>query len=97
MLLESCPASLSSVRVEEKHYKVFPEFQSSSYAKRYQTLCEKLVLEGLYSSTCLILSEKEEGYNSGAYSVLEESLKPKNMFAEFAGKLLAAKTMYSCE
>lgn len=97
MLLESCQASISPVKVGEKHFKVFPEFQSSSYAKRYQILCERLILEGLYSSTCLILSDIEEGYRSGAYSSPSESLKPRNMFAEFAGRLLAAKTIFGNE
>ncbi len=97
MLLESCQASSSNVRVNEKHYKVFPEFKNSSYSKRYQILCERLILEGLYSSTCLILSNKKEGYKSGSYSSPEESLNPINMFAEFAGKLLASKEIYSNE
>ena len=38
-MLEDCPASRSSVRIKEPHFKVFPEFLGSSYAKRYELFC----------------------------------------------------------
>lgn len=94
MLLEDCGDSTIPVRVEEEHFKVFPEFRNTSYAKRYQQLCEKLVLEGLYSSASLILSDKDKGKSNGVYSSPTESLSPKSLFADFAARLLAMIETY---
>lgn len=88
MMLEDCNASTTSVRVEESHYKVFNEFKNTSYAKRYQILCEKLVQENLYSSAALILSKRDEGSISGEFNTPHESLSPKSLFADFAGDCL---------
>jgi hypothetical protein len=94
MLLEECPASTSRVRVDETHFKIFPEFVDSSYAKRYQILIERLVAEKWYSSASLLLSNREDGGNAGAYSSPTDTLNPKSLFADFAGRLLAAKETY---
>ena len=42
-LLQDCPESRKPVRVQEPHFKVFPEFVDASYAKRYELFCRKLV------------------------------------------------------
>ncbi len=94
MLLENCEGSTSPIKVEEECYKVFPEFRNTSYAKRYQLLCEKLVLEGLYSSASLILSDQSAGRAEGYFSSPTEILSPKSLFADFAGKLLSAIETY---
>ncbi|MBN1465016.1 restriction endonuclease [candidate division KSB1 bacterium] len=94
MMLELCSESTSPVHVEEKHYKVFPDFKNSSYAKRYQLLCEKLVSEKLYSSSCLMLSDRVNGLRSGAYNSPHLSHSPKSLFADFAAHLLAAIELY---
>lgn len=94
MLLEYCDASKSPVKVEEEHFKVFPVFKDSSYATRYKILCERLMLENMYSVTSLIYSDRVKGLKDGSYSSPTTSLNPKNLFAEFAGKLLAAKEIY---
>lgn len=94
MLLEESPLSTTPVKVEEHHFKVFPEFYGASYAKRYQILCERLVKEGLYSSACLILSPREEGKIKGAFNSPSLELSPKSLFSDFASKLLAAKQLY---
>ena len=94
MLLEECPRSTSRVRVEEAHFKIFPEFVDSSYAKRYELLIERLVAEKLYTSATLILSDREKGGTTGEYSSPKETLSPRSLFADFAGALLAAKEIY---
>ncbi len=94
MLLEECPRSTSRVRLDETHFKVSPEFVDSSYAKRYELLVERLVAEKLYSSACLILSDKENGGNSGDFSSPKITLSPTNLFADFAAALLSAKETY---
>jgi hypothetical protein len=45
MLLEDCEESRRVVRVNEPFFPVFPEFNETSYARRYELLGEKLVLE----------------------------------------------------
>lgn len=94
MLLEDCIDSTTPVRVDEEHFKVFPEFKQTSYANRYRLLCEKLVLEGLYSSASLILSDSLNGLKEGRYSSPTETLHPKSLFADFAGRLLVAIETY---
>jgi len=94
MLLEECPKSTGIVRVDETHFKVAPEFVNSSYSKRYELLIERLVAEKLYTSACLILSNKENGGSTGAFSSPKLTLSPTNLFADFAAALLSAKETY---
>lgn len=66
MLLEDCPRSQRPVTVEEPHFRVFEEFRGASYAKRYEILLRKLVLEKKYNSTALLLSAEPDG-RDGAF------------------------------
>jgi hypothetical protein len=94
MLLEDTEASAAPIKVEESHYKVFPEFTNTSYANRYRILCEKLVQEKLYSSSALVLSKKIYGTNTGRYRSPTESLTPRSLFAKFSGMALATIETY---
>lgn len=86
MLLEECDASMRSVRCDEPHFPVFAEFRSASYARRYQILCERLVERQLYSAAALELTPtgKDE------YRSLSPATSIRNLFSEFAGRVLAA-------
>lgn len=86
MLLEDSPKSRASVKCSEPHYAVFEEFQGASYAKRYQILCERLVERQLYTAAALELSPVD----SRQHEALSPATSIRNLFAEFAGKLLAA-------
>lgn len=55
-LLEDCPEVHKPVRSSEPYFEVDPAFRDASYAKRYEILCRRLVLERLYTSACLILA-----------------------------------------
>jgi hypothetical protein len=57
-LLEDCPAVHSPVANAEPYFKVDPVFVGASYARRYQVLCERLLLERLYNACCLTLAIK---------------------------------------
>ncbi len=87
MLLEECDASQRSVRCDEPNFPVFAEFKSASYARRYQILCERLVERQLYTAAALELSSR----STPMTRALSPSTSIKNMFAEFAGKVLAAQ------
>ncbi len=58
-LLEDCPRVHAPVRNAEPYFSVDPVFNGASYAKRYEVLCERLVLERKYSAACLALGTKE--------------------------------------
>ena len=83
-MLENCPASNSAVRVKEPHFKVFPEFVGSSYLKRYELFCRKLVLERHYTSTAFIVSDRTKG-EAGDYDTPATDLS-----VEVFAKALAA-------
>lgn len=85
MLLEDCAASTHAVRCEEPHYPVFREFRDASYATRYQLLCERLVERQLYSAAALVLTPT----NSDAHRALSSATSVRNLFLEFAGRMLA--------
>jgi hypothetical protein len=55
-LLEDCPRVHVPVRLQEPHFKTDSAFESASYAKRYEILCRRLVLERHYDAACLTLS-----------------------------------------
>lgn len=54
MLLENCPRSAAPVGVRSPHFDVLEEFADSSYQKRYEIFCGKLLLERQYSAACFM-------------------------------------------
>jgi len=84
MLLEHAPASVRPVRAQEPHFKVFSEFKSASYAKRYEILLTKLVRERLYDAACFLMSDAKSG-EAGKY----EEPVPELCFKNFITSLLA--------
>ena len=81
-LLEDCASSTRPVGVKEPHFKVFPEFKDSSYAKRYELFCRRLVLERHYEHSAFLLSNSTKGLKGGysepapdlAFQLFAESL-----------------------
>ena len=61
MLLEDHPDSTREGAVDEPHFKVLPEFAHTSYAKRYELFCQRLVREQLYEATCFLMSDPVSG------------------------------------
>lgn len=89
-LLEDCPSSTKPVGVKEPHFKVFPEFRNSSYAKRYELFCRRLVLEKHYDGSAFLMSNPEKGLN-GSYS----EPAPDLTFQTFANSLVARVAAFS--
>ena len=83
-LLEDCPRSTNPVKVNEPHFKVFPEYRNSSYANRYGLLCQRLVLEKHYDCAAFLMSNSEMGLRGG-YSEPAADLT----FQFFANSLVA--------
>ena len=86
MLLEECPGSMTPVRCDEPHYRVFPEFRGASYAKRYQILCERLMEGHLYTAASLVLSLAPNKTDTIALRSLSQATSLSNLILEFAGK-----------
>ncbi len=58
-LLEDCARVHTPVKLVERHFKADPVFVGASYAKRYELLCRRLVLERNYDAACLTLATNE--------------------------------------
>lgn len=67
-LLEDCKRSTTPVGVKEPHFKVFPEFRDSSYARRYELFCRRLVRERHYDCSAFLMSAPSQGLRDGTYS-----------------------------
>ena len=87
MFLEACPRSTQPVRVSEPHFRVFPDFQNTSYAQRYELLLRKAVLEKLYDASALIMSERNA--TNGAYVEPAADLSIKRLLAGLGGHVQA--------
>jgi hypothetical protein len=59
MMLEDDAKSNAPVGVDEPHFAVRREFRDSSYARRYQLLCEKLLRERLYDAAAFLMSARD--------------------------------------
>ncbi|RQV96852.1 restriction endonuclease [bacterium] len=85
-VLEACPKSLSPVRFSSPHFATFPEFTNTSYAARYEILCRKLVLEGLYDSAALVLTKRDTA-ESGTWTNMSELTGAKRFASVLAGRI----------
>jgi len=90
MLLEESPISTHPVTALSPHYKVFPEFEASSYAERYKILCERVMEQNLYKAAALMLSPQAPCEGQWSYRSLSEATSVRNLFAQLAGQLVAA-------
>ncbi|MBN1293408.1 MAG: PaeR7I family type II restriction endonuclease [Candidatus Latescibacteria bacterium] len=88
-MLENCKKSQSPVRVNEPHFKVFPEFIDASYLKRYELFCRKLVHERHYTSASFITSESSNS-EKGIFQEPAQDLS----FALFAKTLISHVGMF---
>jgi hypothetical protein len=88
MLLEEAPGSIAPVRARQPHFKVFPEFEKASYAKRYEGLLTKLVRERLYDAACFLMSSAREGAR-GVYREPAPELSFENFIASLLAKAIA--------
>lgn len=64
-------------RVELAPFHVEEQFQSLSYAKRYELVCERLVRERLYDAACFITSDEKNGAK-GQYLEPNKELSIRN-------------------
>lgn len=87
-VLEDCEKSLSPVRIDSPHFETLPEFRNSSYAKRYEILCRKLVQEQLYDAAALILTSRD-AERDGSFRSMGEFTSAKRFVINLAGRVSA--------
>ena len=83
--LEESPSSARSVSLAESPLPPMPVFANTSYLRRYEILCERLVLERDYTATALLVSDKD------TYSVRDggSEVGAKRFFASLYSHLAA--------
>jgi hypothetical protein len=78
---------MTPVGVKEPHFEAFPEFRGSSYAKRYELLLRRLMLEKTYDAAALLLAT-EKGGPKGIYEEPASDLTMKRLLAGLAGHVV---------
>ena len=84
MLVERSKKSTSPVRISDPHFKVFSEFNNTSYLDRYRILCKKLMLERHYSNCCLTWTESDKSFGH-----LDKETSMEQFLYAFAGHLIS--------
>lgn len=87
-VLEDCEKSQSAVKIEEPHFEVLPEFKETSYAKRYEIFCRKLVKERQYSAACLLLVNRSKAEEPENYHEPAEDLSARRFLAQLLGHVI---------
>lgn len=87
-VLEDDPAVHVPVRDQSPHFPVFPEFESASYADRYNILCKRLVQENLFTAATLLLTPKT-GAATGEYREMSELTGLRPFVTGLAGHIAA--------
>lgn len=64
VIIEKTEKSNKSVRVQERLYKVRPEFVDSSYIERYDLFCQRLMKKKLYNSASVLWTKPDFSYDS---------------------------------
>lgn len=90
VLLEDAEKSTRPVRVKEPHFPVFEDLRNLSYAGRYDQLCLRLVREGLYDSTALLLAPAQR---PGDYREPNQELAFRALAASIVGRVSATLSL----
>lgn len=88
ILLEDAPASREPVKNKSPHFPLFPDFQSASYADRYDIFCKKMVQERLYSAACVLMSPRSAA-RTGKYVEMSKTTGLRTFITELAGHIAA--------
>ena len=90
MLIGDDDKSTVPVKNFENHFHVLPEFKNASYIDRYRILCEKLMTERLYTSTCLIRTK-----DSNTFSSVTEELSINRFINSMQGYLIGCASEFN--
>lgn len=87
-VLEDCEKSQSIIRAQEPHFEVLSEFKETSYAKRYEIFCRKLIMERQYSAACLLLVNRSKVDEPENYHEPAEDLSARRFLAQLLGHVI---------
>jgi len=89
MVLQDCPQSTTPLTrpPHEQHFPIAADFRGNSYAERYENTISRLVREKLYSSGCLILTNRTNG--SASWHEPNKELTFRRLVAGLIGHALA--------
>ena len=96
ILVEDSEKTRRPVKEKTPNFPVFQEFKNSSYAKRYELLCERLVKENLYTTTALLLSPPKGGLK-GDYSEPNQALGLSRLMVTLAAHVAATAVIEKTE
>ncbi|TQV64421.1 MAG: restriction endonuclease [Halothiobacillaceae bacterium] len=88
MMVEDAPKSRSPVKNSSPHFPVFKEFKGSSYLKRYDLLCQRLVQEQLYTTAAVIAAERA-AVDSGDFREMSSMTSLRTFVTTLAGHVAA--------
>lgn len=86
MLMEDNEEAHIPRKNKEPHFCVGPEFVGTSYARRYELFCQKLVRENLFTSAAFLTSPKSAAID-GSFNCYSEQTSLKRFVSEFAGRI----------
>jgi len=91
-LLEDSRATREPIKDISPNFPLVPEYRNASHAERYDILCKKLIMEGLYTAATVIISPRTAP-KSGAYSEMSDMTGLKSFVTTLAGHIAAEAAM----
>ena len=88
VLLEDNPASRAPIKAISPHFPLVPEYRNTSYAELYDSLCKKLIMDGLYTAATVIVAPRAAS-KSGAYSEMSDMTGLKSFVSTLAAHVAA--------
>lgn len=86
MLIGRDNKSTTPIKNYTNHYPVRIEFEGATYIDRYKILCEKLMTERLYTSSCLIWSS-----DASTYGNVSDDISIERFIKSLQGYLMGCK------
>lgn len=83
MIVGKDEASTHTVKINEPHFPVRPEFKESTYIDRYRILCQRLLLEHKYNAVALLATSNKDSYEN-----LADNISIETFLSSFKGYLL---------
>lgn len=88
MLVEDAPKSRAPIKDKSPPFPVFKRFEEASYLKRYELLCQKLVMDRLYTTATLVASPRS-AVKTGEFSGMSSMTSLKTFVTSLAGHVAA--------
>lgn len=88
--LEDCIEIKNRVKTAKTKFDISKEFNNASYLDRYIIFCKKMMACGIYSSTCLVLSKKEDKDKKSNYSEPDKEISAERFLLSLKSSIIDA-------